>query len=343
MLNNLQNTTRIPDSPPLIVPVSDSHHRPLISVMIPAYNCIQFLPEAIESVLEQDPGPDKMQIEVIDDCSTDGDVEVLVQRLGKGRVGYFKQPHNKGSLRNFETCLNRAQGHWVHLLHGDDKVKKGFYKEIENIFNKYPSAGAAFTRHTLMDDKGKEYFRINPIVAEVDNKEGILDNWLMKIAQRNCLQPPAIVVKRCVYEQLGGFFAVHFGEDWEMWVRIASKFPVAYSPKYLAVYRFHASNITSNSFLSGQNIIDLKKVIGIIQNYLPENQKKQLTEKAKKNTAEYFLRTARRVLHTYHYPKAAFVQARGAVALYPNRKNFYEFAKLVCKAGIIVLSKSIKA
>lgn len=342
MLNNLHNNTRIPETPPVILPVSHTTSRPLISVMIPAYNCIHFLQETIESVLKQDAGPDKMQIEVVDDCSTDGDVEALVCRLGKGRVGYFKQPYNKGSLRNFETCLNRAQGQWVHLLHGDDKVKEGFYTEIETLFNKYPSAGAAFTRHTLMDEKGKEYFRINPLVAEVDCKEGILDNWLLKIAQRNCLQPPAIVVKRCVYEQLGGFFAVHFGEDWEMWVRIASRYPVAYSPKYLAVYRSHASNITSNSFLTGQNIIDLKKVIGIIQNYLPENQKKQLHQKAKKNTAEYFLRTARRVLHTYQYPKAAFIQAKGALALYPNSKNFYEFARLVCKAGIIVLSKSLK-
>lgn len=343
MLNNQHNNIRIPDSPPVILPVDNSCQRPLISVMIPAYNCIHFLPEAIESVLAQDPGPETMQIEVIDDCSTDGDVEGLVKQLGKGRIGYFKQPYNKGSLRNFETCLNRSRGQWVHLLHGDDKVKEGFYTEVKTLFDKYPSAGAVFTRHTLMDEKGKEYFRINPIVAEVDNKEGILDDWLMKIAQRNCLQPPAIVVKRSVYEELGGFFAVHFGEDWEMWVRIASRFPVAYSPKYLAVYRFHATNITSNSFLSGQNITDLKKVIGIIQNYLPEKEKKQLTQKAKKNTAEYFLRTARKVLHTYRYPKAAFIQAKGALALYPNRKNIYEFAKLACKAGIVVLSKSIKA
>jgi hypothetical protein len=50
------------------------------------------------------------------------------------------------------------------------------------------------------------------------------------------LQPPAIVVKH-YYETLGGFFAVHFGEDWEMWTRIASKFPT-YSPKYLAFIEY---------------------------------------------------------------------------------------------------------
>src|SRR5687767_11951325 len=118
---------RIPDTPPIILPVSNNIIRPQWSVMIPAYNCIKYLRETLESVLAQDPGPDKMQIEVVDDCSTDGDVQSLVNAVGRGRVCYYKQEINKGSLRNFETCLNRANGIWVHLLHGDDKVKFGFY------------------------------------------------------------------------------------------------------------------------------------------------------------------------------------------------------------------------
>jgi len=76
--------------------------------MIPAYNCTGFLTEALEAVLAQALPPEQMQIEVVDDCSTDADVEALVQAIGKGRIGYFRQPENKGSLRNFETCINRA-------------------------------------------------------------------------------------------------------------------------------------------------------------------------------------------------------------------------------------------
>ena len=60
---------------------------------------------------------------VLCDGSTDLDVEALVMSLGKGRVKYYRQPQNVGSLRNFETCINRANGHLVHLLHGDDRVK----------------------------------------------------------------------------------------------------------------------------------------------------------------------------------------------------------------------------
>ncbi|HVE60698.1 MAG TPA: glycosyltransferase, partial [Chitinophagaceae bacterium] len=103
---------RTPNSPPIIKPLAAGTARPLWSVMIPAYNCIAFLEKTLESVLIQDYGDDNMQIEVVDDCSTDGNIEELVQKISKGRVGYFRQNTNVGSLRNFETCLNRSKGRW---------------------------------------------------------------------------------------------------------------------------------------------------------------------------------------------------------------------------------------
>lgn len=250
---------RTPQSPPLIAPLPDHEGRPLWSVMIPAYNCITYLRSTLESVLKQDPGPDRMQIEVVDDGSTDGDVEGLVNELGKGRIGYFRQKTNRGSLRNFETCLNRSRGQWIHMLHGDDMVKPGFYRETEHLLHAYPEAAAAFTGVRYIDEQGKDLYG-HELVSD---KEGIVEDWLSKIAQAQWLQPPAIVVKRTVYEQLGGFFAVHYGEDWEMWIRIAANFPVAFSPKYLAAYRVHTNNISSRSLVTGQNIKDLNTVIKI--------------------------------------------------------------------------------
>jgi glycosyltransferase involved in cell wall biosynthesis len=58
--------------------------------MIPVYNCYQTLGETLTSVLAQDRGEDQMQIEVNDEGSTDGNVKELVERIGKGRIGYFR-------------------------------------------------------------------------------------------------------------------------------------------------------------------------------------------------------------------------------------------------------------
>ena len=90
--------------------------------MIPVYNCYDYLRLALRTVLSQDPGGYVMQVAVIDDCSTDGDVAALVLEMGEGRVEYFRQPENVGSLRNFQTCLDRSRGRLVHILHGDENL-----------------------------------------------------------------------------------------------------------------------------------------------------------------------------------------------------------------------------
>src|SRR3546814_9331070 len=117
--------------------------------MIPAYNCIGYLQEALESVLQQALPKDQMQIEVIDDCSTDGDVAELVSRVGKGRVGYFKKEKNGGSSRNFESFVNRASGTYVNILHGDDKIAPGIYNVEVGLFNEFREAGDCIIEFTL--------------------------------------------------------------------------------------------------------------------------------------------------------------------------------------------------
>jgi glycosyltransferase involved in cell wall biosynthesis len=219
--------TRIPSSPPLIAPVAPTDHRPLWSVMIPAYNCLVYLKDALLSVLAQDMGEDLMQIEVVDDASTDGDVAGLVASLGKGRVQYYRQPVNVGSLRNFETCINRSRGHYVHLLHGDDRVMVGYYARMTRLFEQHPLAGAAFSSYASIDEVGSRTY----VPAPIDSA-GILSNWLLRIAERQLIQYASISVRREVYEHLGSFYGTNYGEDWEMWVRIARYYPWPIRPKF---------------------------------------------------------------------------------------------------------------
>ena len=188
---------RLPQTPPHITPLPELADRPQWSVMIPVYNCAAFLADALSGVLAQDPGPAHMQIEVVDDASTDADVEALVLVLGQGRVGYYRQPRNVGSLRNFETCLNRSTGYLVHLLHGDDRVKPGFYQKMAELLYTYPQAGAAACHYTTIDEAGR-LFGVPVRLAQAD---GLLDNWLVRLAERQRLQYVATVVRRSVYEK----------------------------------------------------------------------------------------------------------------------------------------------
>jgi glycosyltransferase involved in cell wall biosynthesis len=324
------NEDRIPLSPPKIEPLQDENKRPLWSVMIPTYNCTHYLRSTLESVLAQAPSTEEMQIEVVDDFSTDADVAALVKEIGQGRVSFYRQPRNRGSLRNFETCIDRAKGKWIHLLHGDDVVKDGFYAEIKDLFIKHPEVGAAFTGVSYIDENGKKYMD-HELVSD---RSGIVNDFLYKIAQSQWLQPPAIVVKRAVYEQLGGFFGVHYGEDWEMWIRIAARYPIAFSPKYLALYRNHTNNITAQYSSSGQNVKDIDKVIETVQKYLPQGLRKHLKVAAKKNYSIYFAKLSDQIYHNRKQPKAALRQSIAAFNMHFNRTTFYYLIKMYVKTLI---------
>jgi glycosyltransferase involved in cell wall biosynthesis len=306
---------RIPLAPPVIHPINDNLPRPLWSVMIPAYNCSSYLVETLRSVLMQDLGETMMQIELVDDCSTDADVEQLVKEISDGRITYFRQNQNVGSLRNFETCIKRARGHYVHILHGDDRLIDGYYMEMTAIFEKFPVAGAAFCAWNYIDNNGK-FLTHSGFEA---NTQCLLQNWLHKLSIRQRMQYAVVTVKRDVYEKLGGFYGVTYGEDWEMWARIAKHYQVAYSPKTLAEYREHANNsISRNSFASGNNIRDIVKVIDQITTYLPKSDQKLANKRAK----EYFMRWSMSITysfwHTTRNKKLVYAQLRAILIAYTD-------------------------
>jgi glycosyltransferase involved in cell wall biosynthesis len=238
--------------------------------MIPTYNGTKYLGETLRSVLAQDPGPEHMTIEVVDDCSTEGDIARLVHEIGGERVTYFRQPVNRGYIANFATCIERSRGHIVHLLHDDDAVRQGFYERLGAGLATRPDAGAAFCRSIYVDPNG----HWDSFTALERPEPGVLDNWLWKIATGPRLTTPSLVVRRKVYETLGAYderqrFA---GEDWEMWVRIATRYPVWYEPVPLALYRVRREgSLTSRSSATGDIAVEMRRAAEIIETYLPDH------------------------------------------------------------------------
>ncbi|HKO82546.1 MAG TPA: glycosyltransferase [Chitinophagaceae bacterium] len=328
---------RIPFSPPEIQAITDSKERPLWSLMIPVYNCSQYIPQVLESVLSQDLGEQHMQIEVVDDASTDADVEELVRRISKGRVKYFRQPENVGTLRNFETCINRSKGKLVHLLHGDDKVKPGFYQKMALLFHCYSQAGAAFSNYEFINDKG-----VKIMGWMTEGKEGILKDWFIRIAEMQRIQFVAMVVRREVYEKLGSFYGMTYGEDWEMWVRIAKHYPVAYTPEVLAEYRMHDGSVTWKNILAGRNIPELAKAMDIIQQHLPPKYRKKISERSKKYYARINVSIAKAIWTKTHNRALMQVQLNAALALSKHPSLYYHISRLYFQIIIIKLFKKKK-
>jgi glycosyltransferase involved in cell wall biosynthesis len=242
--------------------------RPLWTVLIPTWNCAAFLEQTLASVLVQDPGADRMEIIVVDDHSTKDDPEEVVNRVGGGRVRFIRQQQNVGKVRNYESGISASRGRLIHQLHGDDRVKPGFYKEMESAFSMFPEAGAFFCQSIYINDAGEITGRTGIERPEV----GLLDNWLPQIVVQQHIQTPSMVLRREVYETVGGFDRrLDMCEDWEMWIRTATKFQVGFIPEALAEYRISQLNTTTRTTFAGTRAAVLRKVIEIADSYLPSD------------------------------------------------------------------------
>ncbi|EMR01075.1 putative glycosyl transferase [Cesiribacter andamanensis AMV16] len=295
--------------------------------MVPVYNCAGYLTETLESVLVQDPGREQMQIVVVDDASTDADVAALVQRVGAGRITYHCQPKNVGSLRNFETCLNLATGHYIHLLHGDDKVLPGYYEKIGALLDRYPEAGAAFSRYQYIDEDSAYLYPQQP----EQQADGLLSNWLVRLGERQRIQYCAISVRRSVYEELGGFYGVTYGEDWEMWMRIARRYAMAYTPEVLSAYRMHYQSISGQSFVQAKNLHDLQWVMNTIHAYLPDEVRGSVRRTALRFYAHYALKIANRIWHRSYNRQTVKAQIQEALRMHQDPGLYWKIAKLYTK------------
>jgi glycosyltransferase involved in cell wall biosynthesis len=195
---------------------------PLASIVIIAYNCAEYVGHAIQSALEQT-WP-QLELIVVDDGSTDttGDV---VRRISDGRVKYIRQ-ENKGPNAARNEGIRHARGEFVAFLDCDDWwLPDKLSKQITRVAND-TEIGLVYSLAIRVDASGKEGDRFDSVV------EGrVLDRLLLG----NCIAgsaSSALVTRRAI-DAVGMFDeTLHYAEDWEYWIRIASQFTVACVPDF---------------------------------------------------------------------------------------------------------------
>jgi len=289
---------------PRIDPVPAETPRPFWSVMITAYRRTEYLRQALESVLAQAPSPEQMQIEVVSDGPDDpvqAEIEAIVQSLAGSRVTFYRHPVNAGPQEIFNVCVRRAQGHWIHLLRDDDWVAAGFYERMHAGIGQASGIGAAFCRHTHMDAEGTE-LRRSFLERE---SSGVIENWLERIGCFRRLEKPSVVVARDAYQAVGGYCAqAKSAFDWEMWLRLAARYPFWYEPKPLAFFRDAGDSEGTRLMASGDIIADARRVIDIARTYLPDEVADSLAGRAAEHYGLAALEISRRQMAAGDYPAA---------------------------------------
>jgi glycosyltransferase involved in cell wall biosynthesis len=302
-----------------IAPVPEGIARPTWSVLIPTFNCAAFLEEALSSVLSQDPGPDRMEIIVVDDHSTKDDPYGVTERIGRGRVRFVGRDQNVGKVRNFETGLQLSSGHLVHQLHGDDRVGAGFYSAMESAFNAFPTAGAFFTESNYLDASGSMTGR----TGRERQTTGVIDGWLERIVIAQRIQTPSIVLRREVYETLGGFDRrLDMFEDWEMWIRVANRFPVGFVTEATADYRTADGATTGRGLSSGEIFTQLRTMLTIVDEYLPADMVRQCRRARDKAVGQMLLQFIPALTHAGEFRLVSRVLAE-ALSYSPHPRIVY--------------------
>lgn len=262
---------------------------PFLSVMLPTYEPDEFLLEAIESVLSQVP-LQETEIVVVDDNSTRADVAALVRSIdASGRVRVVAEGTRLGLAGNWNRAVSLARGRLVHLLHQDDLVLPGFYGRVAAAFMKAPSIGMAFCRSRIIDGAG----RCLKTSSRLRWFPGVLDDWHERIALRQRVQTPSVIVARSTYARVGPYRDdLPQALDWEMWARIAAACPVWYEPRPLAAYRRHAANQTARLLAAGTTWRDVARAILIIAESLPADRRGPITRQAAQWQVGSLVRTA---------------------------------------------------
>ncbi len=281
------------------------------SVIIPSYNPRpDYLEATLRSVLQQDPGEKVMQLILIDDASPNGPPVELVKKLAGDRISVQRVEKNLGLAGIWNHCIGQARGRWVHVLHQDDLVKPGFYEKLKAGTESSAGPGLLYCRPEFIDEYGR-HRRFSDADAD---QSGCLPDALPCLARAQVIQTPSVVVRRSVFEAVGGFRSdLCFTLDWEMWCRIARKFPVWYEPEVLASYRVHSAAETARLIVSGQDIEDVRKCINIISGYVDDvDTRAEVRQMASRRYAMFALKNAEDLLRAGRRD-AAWRQVSGAL------------------------------
>ena len=239
-----------------------------LSIMIPTYNCAEYLRQTLLSLQAQGDAIAEAQIEVVDDCSTKDDPEAVVREVWGERVQFYRHPANQGPCKNFNACLERAQRPWIHLLHGDDTVLPGCYQQANKISLEFPDCLAVFAPVLFINEKNVWLNVMQPLGPDA---QGMLE--YSPYLWRNCpVQFAGNLFTKEILALAGGGFDASFvhANDWNLWWRMAKTGRVAYSSQCAGAYRIFAGNHTSTLMKTGKNIDEYLEQLRRLQLSLAE-------------------------------------------------------------------------
>lgn len=209
---------------------------PIISVVIPVYNGEKTIQETIDSVLKQSFGD--FELLVINDGSTDETLEII-SNIRDERLKVFSYANaGLAASRNRGTSL--ATGEYISFIDADDLWTPDKLELQLKALQEHPEAAVAYSWTDCINESGNFIY----IGSHLSVNGNVYANLLLS----NFLDSGSnAFIRSSALKVVGGFDgSLNPCEDWDMWLRLATKYHFVAVPKVQVMYRISANSMSAN-------------------------------------------------------------------------------------------------
>ena len=243
-----------------------------VSVIIPTFNRLSYLKEAVESVFNQ--SYQHFELILVDDGSND-DTKNFVKELGT-RVKYFYQK-NKGVSSTRNQGILEAQGRYITFLDSDDLWLKNKLEVQEDFMESHEDVMVCYTDEIWI----RKGVRVNP-----KKKHKKHSGWIFEHCLPLCIvSPSSVFMRRDFFNHVGNFDEeLPACEDYDLWLRASLKMFFHFIPERLIVKR--GGHPDQLSAMWGLDRFRIQSLIKLLENETLNSNQRELVVKKIKEKAE---------------------------------------------------------
>jgi glycosyltransferase involved in cell wall biosynthesis len=224
---------KMPDNA-FVVPLNGGPRMPLVSIIVPAYNCRKFLAEAIESAFAQT--YKNIEVVVIDDGSTDGS-----PAIARSYPVRFVQETHQGVSAARNRGIRESIGEYLIFLDSDDRLLPEAVSAGLAALQQNPLCGMTVGAHNITTQSGESVTtRYKPVPLRDGYRLLLRSNFV------ECTSS-AMFRRSCFSDNAGFRPSLRGAEDYEVYLRSAHAAPMCSHNEIVAEYRLHATNASHNS------------------------------------------------------------------------------------------------
>ncbi len=256
---------------------------PWLSILLPVYNGAATLRDCLGSLTAQAAGT---EVILVDQASTDGSLEIARDFEGRLNMTIISAPQNKNWMQNTNLALQYASGAFSTLLHQDDLWLPGRTDMLLDFAARYPE-GKLYVHNALyIDENGRPLGRFGPPFGR---SERLIPSQtaLRSLLVQNTISLPAAMFATDMAREIGGLDErLWYTADWDFWLRLARRGPLAWSPETFCGFRLHSKSLTvqgSRDLEAFRRQLDIP--VGRHLEAMPEPQRTRVARAARASNA----------------------------------------------------------